>query len=51
MKIQEISIRNFKSFGDKPEVIPINENITVFVGANSSGKTNILKALDLFFNY
>ncbi len=50
MHIKEISIRNFKSFGDEPVAIPISD-LTALVGANSSGKTNVFKALDIFFDY
>lgn len=50
MKIQEITLRNFKSFGEAPESICFSD-LTSLVGANSSGKSNILKALDLFFDY
>jgi len=50
VKIMEISIRNFKSFGDMPVTIPLTA-VTTLVGANSSGKTNVLKALDIFFDY
>jgi putative ATP-dependent endonuclease of the OLD family len=50
MKIHSIEIRNFKSFGNEPVMIPIS-NMTALVGANSSGKSNVLKALDIFFEY
>ncbi len=47
MYIEKIIIKNFRSI--------VNEeikakNITVFVGKNDAGKSNILKALNLFFN-
>ncbi len=51
MKIREIGIQNFKSFGNITEFIPLSINTTALVGANSSGKSNVLKALDLFFDY
>jgi len=47
MFIKEIKIRNFRSI-NKAE-IPLN-NISVFVGFNDAGKSNILKSLNLFFN-
>lgn len=50
MKISEISIKNFRSFGDDAVIIPV-EPLTALVGGNSSGKSNVLKALDVFFNY
>lgn len=48
MKIYDITIRNFRG-------IKLLENLKVgdinsFVGKNDSGKSNILKALDAFFN-
>jgi len=45
--IDHIFIKNYKAF--TKENIPLEKNI-LFVGANSSGKTTILEALDLFFN-
>jgi len=45
--IDHIFIKNYKAFERKN--IPLNKN-TLFIGTNSSGKTTILEALDLFFN-
>ena len=45
--IDHIFIKNYKAFNR--ENIPLNKN-TLFIGTNSSGKTTILEALDLFFN-
>lgn len=45
--ITKISIRNFRSIRHQE----IDSNwITVFVGANDAGKSNVLRALNLFFN-
>ena len=45
--ITEIEIRNFRSIGR----IKINcKDITIFIGENDAGKSNILRALNLFFN-
>ena len=46
--LKSIRIRRFRSIEDSGEIklAPI----TVFVGANDSGKSNILKAINLFFN-
>jgi putative ATP-dependent endonuclease of the OLD family len=50
MRIYSVTIRNFKSFG--PEMIEIKLNdTTALVGGNSTGKSNVLRALDLFFDY
>ncbi len=48
MKLEKVRIRKFRSIEDitfKP-----NQKITVFVGANESGKSNILKALTKITN-
>lgn len=45
--ISEISIRNFRSI-DAANVR--GDWITTFVGANDAGKSNVLRALNLFFN-
>jgi predicted ATP-dependent endonuclease of OLD family len=51
--IEKIEIKNFRSFGnrkkEKVEVIHI-EDLNIISGANDSGKSNILRALNLFFN-
>ena len=45
--IKKIHIQNFRSIVD--EVIDL-DNINFFVGKNDCGKSNVLKALNLFFN-
>ncbi|KKI24931.1 hypothetical protein WX98_17115 [Pseudomonas syringae pv. persicae] len=47
MYITRIKIKNFRSLVDV-EIFP--KNYTVFAGANDSGKSNVLRALNLFFN-
>jgi AAA15 family ATPase/GTPase len=51
--IEQIEIKNFRSFGNRTgettKVIKINE-LNILSGANDSGKSNILRALNLFFN-
>lgn len=47
MSIEHIRIRNFRSLADAS--IPAKA-LTVFVGCNDEGKSNLLRALDLFFN-
>ncbi|MEK7088637.1 MAG: AAA family ATPase [Patescibacteria group bacterium] len=51
--IEKIEIKNFRSFcnrqGDKSEIDKIS-SLNIFSGANDSGKSNILRALNLFFN-
>lgn len=50
MKIKSISIYNFKTF-DSTGISLTLKDLTALVGENSSGKSNVLEALDLFFNY
>lgn len=46
--IERVEIHRFRSFKD--EVILADE-ITIFSGVNNSGKSNVLRALNLFFNF
>ena len=48
MKISSFSIKNYRSFNDQGDTIKIGE-MAAFVGKNSSGKSNILQALQLFW--
>ncbi|WP_439128489.1 ATP-dependent nuclease [Polaribacter sp.] len=50
MKIENISIQNFKTFGVETIEFSFN-NLTSLIGENSVGKSNVLEALDLFFNF
>jgi AAA15 family ATPase/GTPase len=51
--IEKIEIKSFRSFGNrkqsKTQVTKI-EDLNIFSGANDSGKSNVLRALNLFFN-
>ncbi len=47
MPIEKIRIKNFRSLR---EVTADAKPLTVFVGCNDEGKSNLLRALDLFFN-
>lgn len=49
MHLESISIRNFRCFANTPEVIPLEKELTVFVGSNGSGKTTILNAMQRLF--
>lgn len=49
IKISKIRILNYKSIYDSKDII-IQDRITVLAGKNESGKTNVLKALDAFYN-
>ncbi len=48
MKLKEFHVKNFRSLKEV-SLTNIGE-LSVFIGANSSGKTNILDAMRLFFN-
>lgn len=44
---KSIQLINFYSFGDKSEKIQLNPDTNLFVGINGSGKSNILRAIQL----
>lgn len=51
--IEKIEIKNFRSFGNrKGEITKVDkvEQLNIISGANDSGKSNILRGLNLFFN-
>jgi predicted ATP-dependent endonuclease of OLD family len=47
MRISSLTIRNLRSIEEI--ALPLRNGLTTIVGANSSGKSNILRALELFF--
>ena len=49
MKIKNVAIKNFRGYSD--EINSDFEDLTAFVGKNDIGKSTILEALDIFFNY
>lgn len=49
MYIADISIENFRGFSGK-KVIELNEKFNIFIGHNNSGKTTIIKALQILFD-
>ena len=48
--IERIEIKYFRSFGEKNVKITDLKDLNIFSGSNDVGKSNILKALNLFFN-
>lgn len=48
MKLIKVKLHNFRCFGEE-QVIEIND-ITSFIGNNSSGKTAVLQALNILFS-
>ena len=49
IKLQDVTIENYRSVVGKPLKLTFS-NYNVIVGPNNSGKSNILRALQLFFN-
>lgn len=49
MKIETLSIKNFRCFGPPGVSIPMCQGVTAFVGNNGSGKTAIFQALSRLF--
>jgi predicted ATP-dependent endonuclease of OLD family len=47
VSITALTIRNFRSIVTMSEKV---RDLNIFVGQNDEGKSNILRALDLFFN-
>lgn len=47
LKIKQIHIKNFRSIVNTSLDV---EKMNIFVGLNDVGKSNVLKALNLFFN-
>jgi predicted ATP-dependent endonuclease of OLD family len=45
VKIESLSIENFRCFGPKPTKIDFETGVTAFVGGNGSGKTAAFQAL------
>lgn len=49
MKIENVSIRNFRCFGSEWTVLNLQEHVTALVGGNGSGKTALFQALARLF--
>lgn len=49
MKIETISVRNFRCFGPEWIEVSLQEQVTAFVGGNGSGKTALFQALSRLF--
>lgn len=49
MRIERITLTNFRCFGPNPVSIDLSPDITAFIGANGSGKTAVLQALSRMF--
>ena len=49
MRIERVTLTNFRCFGSDPVSIELSPDITAFIGANGSGKTAVLQALSRLF--
>ncbi len=49
MKIERITIKNFRCFGPRGVTIELENCVTAFVGGNGSGKTAVFQALSRLF--
>lgn len=49
MKIEQVSIKNFRCFGPRGTKIKLESGVTAFVGGNGSGKTAVFQALSRLF--
>lgn len=45
MKIDSITFKGFRCFGNTPTTVKLSEGITALVGANGSGKTALVEGL------
>jgi predicted ATP-binding protein involved in virulence len=50
MKINWLSIKNFRGFRDCEITFPKNSNIVVFIGINGAGKSAVLEAISILLN-
>ena len=50
IKISQIKISNFRSFTNEENIIRELDVLNIFAGRNNVGKTNVLRAINLFFN-
>lgn len=51
MYISKINIENYRNFKGENNIIEFSEGVNVIIGHNNSGKSNLLKALDLVLNF
>ncbi|MCX5682180.1 MAG: AAA family ATPase [Planctomycetota bacterium] len=45
MKLVGIGITHFRSIGASPVFINLEKKVNILIGANNSGKSNVIKAL------
>jgi len=47
MKIQNVTIQNFRGISSKPFTVSLDSQLTVFIGSNGAGKSTILDAISI----
>ena len=47
MKIQDVTIQNFRGISSKPFSVSLDPQLTVFIGSNGIGKSTILDAISM----
>lgn len=50
LKLNSIELKGFKSIDNDGQTIPINDGVTVMIGANGSGKSNIVSFFQMLNN-
>ncbi len=50
MRIVSLKIKNFRSYGETVQTIRFSKGLSFIVGPNGSGKTNVLRAIQLVAN-
>jgi len=45
MKIVRLGFANFRSIGSEPVILDLQKRINLLIGANNSGKSNVLEIL------
>ncbi|MFN0080780.1 MAG: AAA family ATPase [Prosthecobacter sp.] len=51
MKFTHLGISHFRSIGETPVIIDLSKKITILVGQNDCGKSNVLRGLELSLRY
>lgn len=49
MRIERVTLTNFRCFGPEAQNIQLSGGVTAFIGANGSGKTAVMQALSRLF--
>ncbi len=49
MRLLNLTVRNFRGFGDAAETIPLDGDLLLFYGPNGFGKTSLAEAIEWLF--